>query len=628
MLQNMREGAGKWLVWIIIALLIITLSLWGISNYFLGGGDSSNPAAKVNGVVISQEDLSAAYARLRMQQPQAAAQLGSEANAKQTILTNLVTQYTLAQAAAKEGFVATDEMLDGIVTQLPAFQSNGQFSPAQYGMVLNRLMFTPQQFMTDLRNMVLINQVQSGIVSASFVLPGEVNDFSALKNEQRNIGYTIIPLQRFIAKTNVQDAEVQAYYQAHENDFKTAEEVAIEYIEVTPQALLSSMKPSATDLQNYYQDNISNYSTPARWHVAHILLSVPQNATPEQLQALQAKLSNIRAQIDKGAAFAAAAKANSQDILTANKGGELPWFTAGSLGGVFEQAVAKLKPGEISQPVQTQYGYELIKLLAVQPQKVQPYAQVATQVLAGYKNQQLQKVIANTSDDLANLTFENPNTLAPAAKQLGLTVMSTPLFTQAGLATGVTADKKVIVAAFSDDVLTQGNNSDVITLSDGSILVLRVKQHIAAAVKPLEQVRASIVQQLQRDEAIQLVNKFGDALTLQVSNDQTAKTVTQKNQLMWVNRNNVTRITKGINPEILTAAFKEFAPHKANTMAVKGFALQNGDYAIVGVSKVIPGKPDTNLSADQKALTAVMTQTNYQEYSAAQKDATKVKLYN
>ena len=372
MLQSMREGAGKWLVFIIIGILILALTLWGISSYFLSSGGVSRSVATVNGVKISQDTLNSRYNRLRQSQPNLFSSADANASIKRTLLDQLVNQALLAQVATQQGFVIGDNELNAFLTQIPAFQVDGQFSKMQFLATVNRLMYTPEEFMTEMRNNLLINQARNGIASSSFALPYEGQRFSQLMNETRDIAYIIIPSTHFLGTLKLTDKKINDYYQMHRSNYTIPEKVSISYVEISPKSIENSIKPSQADLKNYYELNISDYTTPARWHVAHILLNVPKNASAEQIKMLKEKLTKIRSEL-KGQSFSALAAKNSEDILTSKKAGELPWFTAGTLGPIFEKTVAELKQGAVSQVVQTRYGIELIKLLDVDKQKVEPF---------------------------------------------------------------------------------------------------------------------------------------------------------------------------------------------------------------------------------------------------------------
>jgi peptidyl-prolyl cis-trans isomerase D len=630
MLQNMRDGAQKWIVWVIILLIIVSMTLWGISSYFGMGGDNSPTIVKVNNTKISQAQLSASFSRLQQQQPQLFATPDAGLKIKQEILSQLVNQQILTQAAEREGFAVSQQQLDAVIAQIPAFQSNQQFSQSQFMMALNRLMYTPAQFMADLRSMMLVNQVRNGIASTSFVLANETTNFISYLKQERDLGYVIIPAARFKNQNKPTDAQINSYYQQHQDNFMTPEQVSISYLDITPQMLSAQITPTTAELQTYYQNNISSYTTPASWHVAQIVLNVPANATPTQLADLNKKLLDIKQQAAKGASFAALAKKYSDDVLSAENGGELPWFTVGALDPIFEKTVATLKVGEISAPVQTQYGLELIKVIATKPQTIKPFAAVKAEIAQAYKSQQLTTLMANKNEILANATFENPNSLQPAAQQLGLTVQTTPFFTRSGEKTGIAANQNVVNIAFSDDVLQQGNNSDVLSLKDGSLVVVRVNKHIAAAVKPLDTVKPFIVQQLIQEGAQQQAMQLGQKLLTDFAKPAaSASNIATTNKLVWNSRKNVGREAAGINPEILQQAFNVSPPTAAQTWSVTGVELSNGDYAIVGVSKVVNATTSAvaakQVETYQKQITEFFGQATYAAYMQAQKDATKIK---
>ena len=631
MLQNMRDGAARWVIWAVIILVIIALGLWGISSYFNVGNNSAPAVAKVNGEKITQTDLMASYNRLRQIRPKLFTVPGASQRIKQTLLQQLITQKILVNAAEQQGFMVGEQQLNTLLTQIPAFQIDGKFSQAQFSMVLSRAMFTPQEFLQNMRTTLLINQLRNGILASAFVLPDEGSRYIALLQEKRDFGYMVIPATDFVNKIKITTAEINNFYQRHQEQFKTPEKVSLQYVEVSPKAVAVSIKPTTAQLQQYYQNNRSNYTIPARWHVAHILLNVPKNATTKQLAALKAKLIAIRKKIVAGQSFAKLAKEHSEDILTLKKGGAMPWFTAGTLGPIFERTITQLKPGQVSQPVQTRYGMELIKLLAADPQKVKSYAKVQQQIETAYVNQQVTKILAKKNDELANVTFENPNSLQPAAKQLHLIVKTTPLITQMTTKTGITANSNVIATAFSNEVLQQGNNSDVLTLRDGTLLVLRVAKHIVAAVKPLSEVKTEITQQLKQQLAKQQAQQLGTMLIPKLTSVERAKILAKQHGLQWINKTNIKRQSKGINPLILQKVFNMHGNNQQRKLIVEGLSLANGDYVLVTVTKVIMPKINNVASQQDKVSTqqleAINGQAFYTAYVKMQRDNTSVKRY-
>ena len=631
MLQSMREGAGKWIIWIVIVIVVIALTLWGISYYFIGGNTATPAAAKVNGVKITQTELMAAYNRLRQARPQLFTVADAQQKIKQQLLQGLVRQMILSQAASQQGLAVSEAQLNSVLIQIPAFQINGKFSQAQFSMILNRALFTPQQFMQNIRSTLLINQVSSAIVGSAFALPNENKAYVELLQQKRNIGYLIIPLNHFTGAIKISARQIQDFYINNKDNFKTPEKVSIAYLEMSPKAIAATIKPTQTELRKYYQDNLSNYTTPTSWHVAHILLNIPKDAKTKQINELKGKLAKIHQQIKQGTAFAQLAKQHSDDLLTSTKGGVLPWFTAGTLGPVFEHTVAQLKIGETSLPVQTRYGVELIKLLGKRAKQVKSYQQVQQQVTKAYLAQQLANIIPKENEALANVTFENPNSLMPAAKQLGLKIKTTSLVTRTGLKTGITANANIMATAFSNDVLQQGNNSDVITLKNGTLIVLRIQKHLPAAVKPLTAVEQQIRQQLTQQQAERQAIALGSSLLPQIKTNAIAVAIALKHKLSWITKINITRKNREINPLILQQAFNLSPPVSQRSLTVKGLALANGDYAIVGVSHLILG--DTkSISKTQDELLKQQLENNfaratYNSYAKTQQNKAKIKLY-
>lgn len=631
MLQNMREGAAKWIGWVIIILVVITMTLWGISSYFTGGDSSAPAVAKINGAKITQQSFFNQLNRLRQQNPKLFSTPGSEKMVKQQLLQQMIQQQVLAQAAMKQGFTISQSQLTGFVAQIPAFQVDGKFSQVRFQAVLSAALYSEGEFLNQTRDGLLIQQLTSGVENTSFVLPHEVERFVGLTQQKRNIGYAIIPAAKFKNSVKVTSAQIQNYYQQHQAEFTVPEKVSIEYLRIDPKAVASSIKPSTAELKDFYQNNISAYTRPTRWHVAHIVLHVPENATAKQLGALKAKLADIRQQALKGKSFSSLAKQYSQDIFSAKNGGEIKWFTAGTLGPVFEQTAAALKPGQISEPVQTRYGYELIKLIAVQKQTAKSFAVVKTEVTKGYISQKLQKIIADKNEQLANVTFENPNSLAPVAKQLGLTIQTTPLFARAGLQIGIAKNPQVVSAAFSTDVLENGNNSDVLTLKDNSLVVVRVKKHVAQTVKPLSQVSKQVRAMIAAEQASQAAANLGHQLLIAAEKGNQVASVLMNKGIQWHTASNVEQATKNINPMILAKAFTMSAPQAENSYRLQGLSLGNGDFAVIGVSKVMLGNATVMKKLErqlyQQQLRILEGQMTFSAYTKAQQAKAKIEKY-
>lgn len=594
MLQSIRDRSQGWLAGVIVSLVIATFILWGVHTYLTESGGQPDVAATVNGYKITQGMLNTAYERLRQQQQM---QLGAdfvldqktETQLKKQALSQLIVAQVLSQAAIKEGFRVTMGEIEGALLGIPAFQVNGRFSRERFNEVLSSTLYTEKSFLDDLQTSMLINQVRGGFIASAFALPQEIDTAIKLINQKRDIGYAIIPAARFVKDVTINEDEALAYYNQHHDLFTTPEQVGIEYIELSVAQLTSNLHFTDDELMQYYKNNLNNYTSPQRWHVAHILVQVPGNATLDQENVAKDKINGIARQLASGANFTELARKYSDDKLTAGKGGVLDWFSTGMIDPAIEKAASTLQQtGAVSQPVRTKYGFSIVKLLDVEKPQVKPFAEVRSQVSKAFAQQQAEQVFADNSEKLSNLTYANPGSLDVAAKTLGLQVKTSALFDKNGGKDDVTANPKIIAAAFSAVVLG-GNNSDVIELNPDRLIVLRVKQHVPAALKPFESVRAQVVQQLKDKAAQQKAESLGQQLLAQLQQGAATQPLLQKNGLQWKVAKEVSRYSTQAPAAVVNLAFRTPRPADDAHPAANGLQLPNGDYAVVKIMAVHDG---------------------------------------
>lgn len=598
MLQSIRDRSQGWLTTVILSLVCLAFVLWGIQSYLESSG-KGEAIAKVNGHSIQQADLNATYERLRQQQQR---ELGAdfvvdakvEAQLKKQALNQLIMGQILANAAVKEGYRVTQTDVDMALLSIPAFRVNGQFSRERFSEVLNSMMYSEQSFIADLKTTMLVNQVRSGFIESEFALPREVEAAVKLINQKRDLGYLVVPASRFINAVKVSDAEALAYYQQNKEKFATPEQVSIEYIELSLAKIAANVHFTDAQLKQAYQENLGNYTRPVRWHVAHILVKLPEGATSQEIAAAKNKIDSIAQRIRAGESFAKLAESDSDDHMSAKNGGELDWFSPGMIDPSIEKVVVKLKqPGEVSEPTRTKYGFSLLKLLDEQKPEILPFEKVRAQVEKTLSQQQAEREFANSTDKLSNLTYSNPGSLDVAAKELGVQVKTTDFFErtvgqgQNNNRDQVTANPKVLVAAFNPEVL-QGNNSDVIDLNPSTLIVLRMKQHKPASLKPFAAVRNDVMQELKKQAAEQKARAVGEDLLQHLRQGNSGQSLAKQANLTWQTVSGASRYGKQASTAILNAAFHVPRPTNQGPSTF-GFRLPNGDYAVLAVTAVQDG---------------------------------------
>lgn len=599
LLSNLHHSAKRLLAWVILPLISVSFVFFGIQSYLHIYSDD-NHAATVNGVTISQRQVDTAYERARAQLAQQNQQQHLSPSVEKQLKTQarerLVMQELLKQAAMDMGYRVSLPVAQAALMQMPAFQEDGKFSETVFAQVLSSNMYTPKTFIKDLQTNMLISQLQSGIVRSSFALPPEVERSINLLEQKRDIRYLLIPVSAFQQEVKVSNEAMKQYYETHQVQFKTPERVSVSYIKLSLPEMMKQIQVSDADAQAYYNDYKDNYRSIPEYRVAHILIKLPKQASEKDVKTAQAKLEDIRTRLQKGESFSKLAQSLSDDKLSAKKKGELPWFKPGTFDPNFERSAMRLtKVGEVSEPVRTQYGYSLIRLLELKPSKIIPFAKVKESIRKTMIQDKAQKQFAHANDVLASETFSSPDSLEPAASALKLKVNSSPLFDRSGSKEGLSANAKVRAAAFSDDVLA-GNNSDVIQVDAESVMVLRVKTHKAASVKPFKAVKAQIHARLRKEAAILKARNYAEKVMVAIEKHKDVAALLESHKLNWQTARAVSRQDSKLNALILKTAFDIAPPTKGLKQPTKMVTLDWGDVALIQLNKIIAN--------DSKKLTA------------------------
>lgn len=635
MLQSIRNKAQNWVFSIIIFVLVLTFAFFGVERFFDGSSVETTIVAKVDGHKITQNEFNTAYQRLRQQLE---LQLGKqfsltpkiENNLKNQALNQIIHSYILTQAAISQGYRVTTGQIDSVLLSIPMFQDNGQFSAARFQMVLNNLLYTEDSFLSQLQTDMLVNQAQVGIVNSAFSLPNEVTEAFELINQQRSFAYMVIPLNKYMNSVSVTPAQVNEYYTTHQQAFTIPEQVSVSYLELSLPDLISKQHFTNAQLQQYYDNNKENFTVPARWHVAQILIRLLPNADPEEQSSANAKMLEIQQQLKANQSFAEVAAKYSEDVFTAQKGGVLPWFTAGMTDPVIVNAVSKLKVGEISQPVYTKFGLSVFKLLAYSPTKVEPYAKVKVQVQNMMAQEYAQKQFASETEQLANLTFSDSGSLNSAAKALDLPIQTTGLFNKAGTKTGISSNPKIVNAAFSNTTLVEKYNSNPIQINDTSVVVLRVNNHIPAAVKPFAKVSSEITTLLKNQAAALDAKQLGDQIIANGKTVSDLQTFAKLNGLSFKVTQNVGRHATNVPGNVLNEAFQLPKPSVTKPAVFTGLQQNDGGYVVIAVTGVTDGDASKMTAQDAKVfneqLASQFGQLDYGLYALQEIKQAKVKI--
>lgn len=635
MLQDIRDRATGPIAWFIIALLVVPFALWGINSYFQGGG-GSNKVAKVGSQTISNVELQRAYNQRYQRLRQI---LGSHFNPdminmkafRHEVLQSMIQRSLLLQYAQKQGYTVTDQAVLNYLEQIPAFQKNGQFSKKKYRQVLQQHGMQPENFENEIRQALLIQQMRGGVMQSAVVTKADVDHAYRMEHEKRSLSYLVFHSGDYLGKVKVSDAQIKQYYQSHQKAFATPAKVKLAYVELNRNALKPKKPATQSALQVMYQAQKAKFSMPAQRKVSHILIKVNKNTSDK---AAKTKAEMIRKKIENGASFAAMARKYSQDAGSSSQGGALGWIKkSADLPQPFVKAAFNLSKGAVSQPVRTQYGWHLIKVDAIKPAHTKSFNN--PQVQAKLKQEYQHRAVKNRYEKMANtldqMSFENPDSLEPVAKKLGLQVKETGWFTRNGQHPGILSNPDVLKAAFSDQVYKQGVNSSPIDLSNDKEVVVRVADKRVAQTKPLKDVRGQIRKTLTKKQAGKMAQKQAkQVMSEAAAGKQLQALAGQYSQATYKDPGFVERNQKGLDQALLSKAFDMPHPRKGKP-SYDTVALDDGDYAVVGLSGIRYPDPSKATADQRKKLRKKLSQQHgnaeFALYMDSIRDQIKVKIY-
>lgn len=582
MLHFIRDRAQGWVAWLIVGLISVPFALWGVNSYMTGASDVV--VAEVNGTEIMQSQFQQSLQRYRDQMRN---QLGEQfdpamfesAAIKRRILDTLIEQQLLREANDTLGQTVNDATVSEMIRSTAAFQRDGQFDSEYYAMVLSRAGFSPTSYEAQLRNDLLTQELTGNIQRSAFVTDDQLDLFLALERQQREFGYGEVSRQDYTEQVDIDDQTVQEYYDDNKNNFTTSEQIKLNYIELDIDSIAENVEVSETELKQYYADNEAQFVASEQRRASHILIEGDDDAALEQIR-------QIADRIAQGEDFAEVAKASSEDVGSATEGGDLGYFGRDVMDPAFEEAVFALEnEGDISEPVKTEFGYHLIKLTGIQTPEVQPYAEVADKVKKRYRMQEAESRFFDQAEQLANLSFENPDSLDVAAEALDLNIKTTERFTRRGTEAGISSEAKVVTAAFSEDVLNNDLNSAVIELSDTHLVVIHKNEYLPETILPFESVAPAIRQQLQFDKARQLAREKGEEILAELGSGADAQSLLGN----WQEAEVYNRDSEAVSARILQRAFAMPQPDAEAQYA--GFSADNGNYVLIKLTAVENGDP-------------------------------------
>ncbi|GLX77404.1 peptidylprolyl isomerase [Thalassotalea insulae] len=623
MLENIRENSQGLVAKIILGFIILTFAVAGIGSY-TNSVDTS--VAEVNGEKISQAEFEKAYqtqrARMAQQFGEMFETLSNDANymaqMRDSVVENLVNQLLVDQASRDMAIRISDERIKQTIREMPAFQVEGQFDNNRYLARINQEGFYQSSDFRDyLRVEMTRRQLTQALVSSEFALPYQTSLLTTLQNQKRDIRFATISAKQFEQGVEVTEAEINDYYLANPGRFENQEKVKVNYIALDVNDLAKDIEVNDSDLESYYQQNIVNYRQPEQRRIAHILIEFGDDKATAKT-----KIADIQTRLNNGEDFGELANALSDDTFSGENGGDLEWFEAGINGEAFDQAVTALTDvNAVTDIVESESGFHLIKLTEFKAEQVKTLADVKEEIAIAVSTQKAQDKFFELQQQAAQLSFEFPDSLEDAANAVGVEVKTSAWLSRFGNAAPFD-NAKVIDAAFSDLVLNERLNSDIIEVSDSLVLVVRLNEYQAANTKPLEQVSEQIKTILVQQKSAEKAQLLADELlaTHKAGDDISAQLTA--NNASFEEKAAVARYGSDLDASIVREAFK--LPHPvADAVVATTVKLNNGDIALIEVTAVSQGDEQAPASFEQQ-YSQQLAQAAYQSYVEALREQAEI----
>ena len=594
---------------LLLLIIVPSFAFVGLESY-IRMSDREPAVARVDGQDISQREWDAAQAR---QLERFRQMFGEQFNpamfdtpeARQSTLEGLLAQKSLSSHVIKNNLTVSDDQLRTTIREIQGLTNpDGSFDKKRYQALLAAQGLTTDRFEANLRLELAMQQVNLSIQSSAFAPKTVAARITSLNQQVREVQELSVGWQEFKGQVKPTDAMVNEFYNKNITQFEVPETVKIEYLVLSPEAVESRIEVSDADIKAFYEQNIARYKTPEQRRASHILINASKDASAADKATAKAKAEKILEQVRKNPAdFAKLAKENSQDTVSAERGGDLNFFGKGDMVKPFEDAAFALKEGEISGLVQSDFGFHIIRVTGVKAPATRELAEVKANIASDIRRQQSGKKYAEMAEIFSNMVYEQSDSLKPVADKLGLKIETAQNLTKKPSPSlpkmAAYNQPKFLTAIFSDDAIRAKRNTEAIEVGTSVLIAGRVVEHKPVAKIPVSEVRPVIEERLIGVESEKLAVKAGEARLLELRGGGSAEFGAAKS----VSRNT----TAGLSPSAVTAIMKA---DPSKLPAYVGVPVSGRGFAIYRVNKI------NDEAIDDEARKAELQQVD--EFLAAQ----------
>ena len=608
MLQNIGDilKGQRWLAFLILGLLILVFALWGTAGVVDLTFGTPKYGLKVNGEEIPSTQLQQDWQERQSQyQQQFKTDIPPEVRTQlqNSLLDQKIRETLMRQRATELGFRVGDEALMNAYRNQAAFQVDGVFNEEAAKAVLAQNGLTPAGYEERLRKELQIGQLERSLQIGDFLTGSELQHAFALENEQREVRYVLLPVAPFAAAVKVDDVRAKAWYDAHPDDYLSKESVRLQYAELRLDTVAAAVTVNPADLEAWYKQNQSRYIEPEKRHARHILITMSGKDAAADAAAL-AKAQSVLKELHAGGDFAALAKKYSQDPGSARQGGDLGWALRGAYVQAFADKLFAMKPGEVSEPVKTQFGYHIIRLEEVQAEHGKTLADAHAQIESDYRRERASDIFGDRQERLQQkIETTSGADIAALAHEFGLTLGEVPEYTRGGSGPlGVNAELSSIV--FGNTVLKDQRIGGPVALADDRLVIVKALEHRLPKARPLAEVRTEINAAVAKEEGTKAARAAAESDRKRLVAGASLDAIAKELKVTATPAAFMGRGDPQPPAQVRDAAFAAagMAPGKPVYQAI---AMDEGGAAILEVLSVKPGAPGANAASDQQLMAGV-----------------------
>ena len=625
MLQDIRKSSQGTAAKIIVGLIVVVFALFGAES-IVGGLSGEPEVATVNGEDILQSQFLRAVEGKRRQ---ILAQMGDKADPdlideallRSSVLEGMINEQILVQDAEEKGLFVSDMAVDNYIRSIEQFQVDGQFSNERMQTLLRNAGLTLKDYRDSLKSQFVLGQSRSGLIASAFVVEDEQKEILALDRQERSFGMATVFKRDYLDAIAVTDEEVADHYEANKSSYKKPEHVDVSYLVLDRSSLQENIEINEDELKTLYETEKAEYQGEEQRAASHILIKIDDDTN--EADAL-ARITTIQESLNKGEKFEELAKQFSEDEGSAQSGGDLGLSARGVYVADFETSLFSLNEGEVSEPVKTEFGYHLIKLDRIQTNNVPSFDEMRGMLETRLVKQRIDQLYAQLTEQLADITYSSPD-LKEAAEALNLTIQSLagvsaqtdhPLF----------SSSKVQKVLFSNELVVDKHNSEMIEVEEGKALVFRVDAYQEESVQSLAAVKEAIRDELKAEKTASYAEKVGQSFIERVKAGEDPETVSENMGLNWTVYNDIRRDNVMLEREVITKVFT-LPKSMAEDKSLVGFEVMGGDYAVVSLHNVASGSDEVTAlekSSIENMLGDTFGATDYQAYQNVALDQAEI----